>query len=205
SSTVDNNGRFELKHVAAGRVELRFQGANVDARLQIGDVADQQTIVITVRVSGSTATLENGNNQGPNPAPAPPGTTPVEVEGTVTATSASGFTVAGRTVIVTAATKIERGDTTVPLSAITVGTGVEVKGTVSGTSTVITATKVEIEQQEANDDDDRDENENEAELKGAISALTGSCAANTLGFTVASTPVKTNASTRFKDTTCSAL
>src|SRR5262249_62139540 len=140
-----------------------------------------------------TATPDNGNNQGPTPPPPPPGTTPLQVEGPVTATSASGFTAAGRTVIVTAATKIERGDTTVPLSAITVGTRVEVKGTVSGTSTVITATKVEIEQQEANDDDDRDENENEAELKGAISALPGSCAATTLGFTVPTTPGSANA------------
>src|SRR5262245_38725024 len=214
AASVDGNGRFELRNVPPGRVELRFQGANVDARLEIGVVVDQQTVTITVRVNGSTATLENGNQgpgpnpaPGPGPAPNPPAPTPgqVEIEGTVSATSASGFTVGSRSVVVTAATKIERsGGGSLPLSAIVVGTRVEVKGTASSATGPITATEVEIKPQGADDDDDEDD-EDEAEIKGTVSALAGSCAASTLSFSVASTAIKTNAATRFKDVSCAAL
>jgi hypothetical protein len=45
------------------------------------------------------------------------------------------------------------------------------------------------------------------EVKGAIIAnsLAGSCAANSLSFRIASTTVRTNAQTKFEDTTCGGL
>jgi Domain of unknown function (DUF5666) len=60
---------------------------------------------------------------------------------------------------------------------------------------------------DADDDDDRDDDANrqEAEVKGVLSLLAGSCAANNLSFHVGATTVRTNASTQFKDTTCGAL
>jgi uncharacterized protein DUF5666 len=70
----------------------------------------------------------------------------------------------------------------------------------------INATKIEV-QNPGDDDDNEDNDKNQVELKGtiAVGSLAGSCAANTLSFKVGTTTVKTNASTKFDDTSCAAL
>lgn len=76
-----------------------------------------------------------------------------------------------------------------------VGDRVEVRGLMNGTSLVASEIKVE--------DRDRDDEGNEAEIKGVVSALTGSCP--TLTFTVDTTRVVTNGSTEFRGIACTAI
>jgi hypothetical protein len=206
AATVDGGGRFMLQNVPAGRVDLHFTGNGTDAHLILDGVVSNQVLTITVRVSGSAASLENdnrgpGDNQGPN--------NEVELEGPVSALGASSLTVAGRVANVTASTVIVHGGTTVPFSSIHVGDRVHVKGTpvsAAAPSGPINATRIEVQNPDDNDDNDDDE-KGEVELKGTIAAgsLGGSCATNSLTFRVGSTPVRSNAGTQFKGTTCAAL
>lgn len=208
SATVDGNGHFTLVNVPAGRVDLHFMGTGADAHLILDGVAGNQTLTISVRVSGSSATLDNngGSNPTPNPGPNPE----VQLEGLVTAISATTLTVSGRVANVTPSTVIVHGDKTIALSSIHVGDRVHVKGTpVSATAPdgPINATKIEVQNPDDDNDQGDDNDKNQVEVKGAIAtgSLAGSCAANTLSFKVGTTTVKTNASTKFDDTSCAAL
>ena len=80
SSTVDANGHFMLTNVPAGHVDLHFMGNAVDAHLGLDDVVDHATIVITVRVSGHDAHLEDNHDINNGAA---------EVKGTIVAGSLS--------------------------------------------------------------------------------------------------------------------
>jgi hypothetical protein len=137
--------------------------------------------------------IEVENDLPANPGqPAPnPGNAQVELKGTISRNTgtcpALTFTVASTTVTTNASTQFK--DTT--CGALANGSRVEVKGTMQSNGSVL-ASVVEGE-----------EEEDEIELKGTISGKTGSCPA--LTFTVSSTTVTTNASTQFKDTSCSAL
>ena len=200
-ATIDGSGHFTLTNVPPGRVDLHFMGNGADAHLILDGVASNQTLTISVRVSGSSASLDD-DRSGPN--------TDVELEGQVTSTSANTITVAGRQVNVTNSTMIVRGGTNIPLSSIHTGDRVEVHGTpasASAPSGPINATKIQVE--DPNDDDDNDDvdERNEVELKGRIAngSLAGSCATNSLSFSIGSTIVRSNAATRFKDTSCAAL
>ena len=203
SAAIDANGHFVLVNVPAGRIDLHFLGNATDAHLILDGVASNQTLTISVRVSGSSAALDDDHDDrsGPN--------NEVELEGLVTATSANTITVSGRQVNVTASTQIVHGGTTIPLQSIHIGDRVHVKGTPASTPAAngpINATKIEV--QNPNDDDDNDDDErNEVELKGAIAngSLAGSCAASSLSFRIGSTIVRSNAATRFKDISCTAL
>ena len=202
TSTVDNNGRFTLTNVPAGRIDLHFVGNGVDAHLPL-DVAERATIAITVRVSGHDAQLEDNHA---NPGPGNGQQNAAELEGRITAGSLAGscaahnlsFTVGTTKVVTNASTQFKEAR----CEALKGGSEVEVKGTRQGDGSIL-ATSIE------GDDEDEDENEdrNQAEVKGAIAAgsLGGSCAASNLSFRVGSTLVKTNASTQFKDATCVSL
>jgi uncharacterized protein DUF5666 len=192
SSKVDDAGHFVLLNVPAGHVELHFMGPGVDARLVLDDVAEHETVNVTVRVNGSTAELDENENEDPNHN--------AEVEGIVTAVGAGSLTVAGRTVLVNAATRIVHGGTTMALSDIHVGDRIHVHGTVSGTT--ITATTIEV-QNGAETPGKGDDDHGEVELSGTLAGKAGTCPA--LTFTVSSTMVVTNGSTEFKDTSCAAL
>jgi hypothetical protein len=192
---VDGNGHFTLVNVPAGRVDLHFMGTGADAHLILDGVASNQTMTISVRVSGSSATLDDNNGSNPD----------VQLEGLVTAIGTTTLTVSGRVANVTPSTIIVHGDKTIALSSIHVGDRVHVKGTpvsASAPDGPINATRIEVQNP---DDDDNDGNQ--VELKGTIAtgSLTGSCAASTLSFKVGTTTVKTNASTKFDDTSCTAL
>jgi hypothetical protein len=146
--------------------------------------------------------IELEDNPGPNPGPNPPSpaNTQVELQGAIAsavtgACPAISFTVASTSVTTNASTTFN--DTT--CAALKRGDQVEVTGTRQANGSVL-ATKVEKD----NEDDDGNEAENEAEVKGAISsAITGTCPS--IAFSIGSTSVSTNASTRFDDTSCSAL
>ncbi|HEY7287713.1 MAG TPA: DUF5666 domain-containing protein [Vicinamibacterales bacterium] len=209
SATIDGNGHFTLADVPAGRVDLHFMGNGTDAHLVLDGVANNQTLTISVRVSGTSASLDDDHGgSGPNPTPAPGAN--VQVEGTVTALGASTLTVAGRLVNVTSTTVIERNDAKVALSSIHVGDRVEVNGTLASATAPdgpINATKIEVQNLGDDDNEDNDNNRNQVELKGAIAtgSLAGSCATSSLTFKIGSTSVRTNASTKFDDTSCTAL
>lgn len=120
----------------------------------------------------------------------------VELKGTVSGRSgtcpAITFSVAGTTVATNASTVFD--DAT--CARLVNGDRIEVKGTRQANGSVL-ATRIEDEEDE-DDEDDR-----EVELKGTLSGKAGTCPAIT--FAVAGSSVATNASTRFDDTTCSAL
>jgi len=200
NAAIDGNGHFTLVNVPAGRIDLHFMGTGTDAHLILDGVASNQTLTISVRVSGSSASLDDDRN-GPN--------NEVELEGLVTSTSSNTITVSGRQVNVTASTQIVHGGTTITLKSIHTGDRVHVKGTPASASAPngpINATKIEV--QNPNDDDgNANDEQNGVEVKGFIASgsLAGSCAANSLSFRIGTTVVRSNAATRFEDVTCTAL
>jgi len=197
-STVDNSGRFTLTNVPAGRIDLHFVGNGVDAHLPL-DVAERATLVITVRVAGHDAHLEDDHgNQGPGNGQN------AEVEGRINAGSLAGSCAARNLSFMVGTTKVITNASTqfkdARCEALKAGTEVEVKGARQSDGSILA---VSIE----GDEEDNDENRNEVELKGTIAAgsIVGSCAANSLSFKIGSTVVKTNASTQFKDAACASL
>jgi hypothetical protein len=201
-STVDSSGRFTLTNVPAGRIDLHFVGTGVDAHLPL-DLAERATIVITVRVSGQDAHLED--NHG-NPGPGNGQQNTAELEGRINAGSLSGscaahnlsFMVGTAKVVTNASTQFKDAR----CESLKTDSKVEVKGTRQSDGSILAAS-VEGDDEAEEENEDR----NEVELKGAIAAgsIGGSCAASNLSFGVGSTPVKTNASTKFKDAACASL
>jgi len=215
AATIDGGGRFTLINVPAGRVDLHFVGAGIDAHLVLDGIAANTTIEIRVRVNGNDAQLDNSGpgsgSSGPGPGtgtPAPdPGAARAEVEGTINAGSLTGSCAAnnlsfmvGTTRVVTNASTQFRDGTCASLAA---GTRVEVKGTRQADNSILAA---EVEGNDDDDDDD-DDDAREVRMTGAIvtGSLAGSCTASTLSFRISSTTIRTNSSTRFKDVACSSL
>jgi hypothetical protein len=198
SSSVDDNGHFMLTNVPAGRVDLHFVGNSVDAHLGLDNVAEHATLVITVRVSGHDAHLEDNHGNDDHGA--------AEVSGAIATGSISGscaghslsFMVGTAKVMTNASTQFRDGT----CESLKDGSQVDVKGTRQTDGSVLAAS-VEGDGDNENDDDQG----NEVELKGAIVAgsIAGACPAHTLSFKVGTTKVITNASTQFKDGTCESL
>ena len=213
SSAVDDSGRFELRGVPGGHVELHFSGRSTDARLSLDNVAERDAIEIVVRVNGTTAEIEDNHRQGADNR--------VEIEGTVAEVNATAGTLRVGTTVVTvpAAATIRHGSTTMKLSDIRVGDRVHVKGMTTGTTTV--ASEVEVQNEHDGDDDhggnqgpnpgpgtgnhdgDDDNGVGRVEVTGSVAARAGSCPS--LTFTVGTTSVSTSGSTEFKDVSCAAL
>src|SRR5512137_1108506 len=82
-TTTDGSGRFTLSGVPSGHVELHFEGSGVDARLGIDGLQSGQTLNVTVRVSGSSASKVDDDGE-------------VEVKGKVDSVASSSITVAGK-------------------------------------------------------------------------------------------------------------
>jgi hypothetical protein len=196
SAPVDDSGHFLLQGVPAGHVELHFTGTGIDARLTLEDVAEHATVQITVTISGTTAQLGDDAREDDD--------NKVEVEGIVTHIAGNTLTVAGRSILVTPSTTIRHGDTTLALSNIHVGDRIHVHGTITSSTSPVTATTIEVQQGEDTPGRGGDDgNHGSVELSGAISGKSGSCPA--ISFTVSSTKVTTSSSTHFEDTTCGAL
>jgi len=193
SSSVDASGRFSLRAVPSGRVELRFSGPGVDAQLELNDVGDHDTITITVRLSGSTAQIDDDAREKPG--------NEVEVEGLVSAVSPGTITVAGKTFAVTSATEIVQDGRTFTLADIHTLDRVHVHGTASGTT--LTATKIQLKSRNAGPGPG-DAGE-QVELKGAIVGPLGGSCPNARTFSVAGRSVTTGPTTQFKHVACSDL
>jgi hypothetical protein len=159
-TVTDAAGRFALQGVPPGRVELRFQGSGIDARLGLEGVENGKTLTLTVRVSGSSATLVDDDDEGE-----------VEFEGKVDSVGASSLVVDGRMVHVNDLTRLldEKG-MPIPLSAFQPGDLVEVEGTAQSDGSVL-ARKIKLEDDDDHDGDDDGDDDHEMEFKGTISSL----------------------------------
>ena len=189
AATVDGAGRFTLRNVPPGRVQLQFSASGADARLDLDDVAEREEIHIEVRVNGATVEVEQNEREKPDQR--------AEVEGRVTSVSATGLMVGDKNILVPAGTVIRHGGTPMKLTDIHVGDRVHVKG--MKTATGVTATEIMV--QTGNGPGPEAE---QAEVKGSVAApKTGTCPS--IAFNVGAQKVSTNGSTEFRDSTCAAL
>jgi hypothetical protein len=134
-TTTDGSGRFTLSGVPSGRVELRFEGPGVDARLELDGVQSGQTVTVTVRVTGSSASkIEDGSE--------------VVLRAKVDSVGSSSLVVGGRTVRVDASTRLlDRSNTPIALSSFKAGDFVEAEG-YPQTDGSLLAKKVKLEDEE---------------------------------------------------------
>lgn len=172
-TTTDGAGRFSLSGVPSGRVELRFQGSGVDARLEVDGLQPGQTLSLTVRVSGSSASKVDDSGGE------------VELRARVESVGVTSLVVGGRTVLVSASTQVlDRSNLPIPLSAIRVGDFVEAEGYPQADGSVL-AKKVKLEDGE----DDGHDDGADVEFRGTIGS--------TSPLIVAGRPVSTDAATRY--------
>ncbi len=196
STPVDGGGSFVLHGVPTGTVRLQFSGNGTNASLQLDDVADHEDIHITVNLHGSTADIDDNDREAGNR---------VEIEGRITSIDAGNriVHVAGKDVTIPPGTPIVHGGTALAFSDLHVNDRIHAHATKNGTQ--ILASKVEVQTSNGapgmppspGDDHGGDGQGSEVELKGALSGLTGKCPS--LSFTVSSTKVTTNQSTKFDD------
>jgi hypothetical protein len=179
AAPVDAGGRFELRGVPAGDLQLRFTADGIAVTLALSQVSDQEQIDIKVTVTSVGATLDTCQRTKHDDK--------TELSGTVSALSGScpavTFTLNGTTVHATEQTAFPGG----ACGAVQNGARVEVKG-LKQLDGSITALMVQLEA---------------FELEGTVSGLSGTCPAVT--FTLNGATVRTTALTEFKDGGCSAL
>lgn len=211
SVTSDDSGNFVLQNVPAGSVTLTISGAGFSTQLTLPSVNVNDQLRITVRVSGGSAQLDDQELESDGK---------VEIEGqigSISGLSSSGGTiVVGRlntAVLVNGSTSITKGGTVMKPNDLVVGARVHVRAAQSGTT--LTATTIIVQQAgtpgssngngNSGKDDDEDDEDDEAEISGVIADVpAGGCPASN-SFTVGTTKVVTNASTKFDNTTCANL
>jgi Domain of unknown function (DUF5666) len=179
SAVTDGSGNFTLNGAPTGTVEMEFARSDINARAPVVLVSGVNSI--TAAVHGSTAVIMPRGHAGE------------EIEGRVQSVdSGAGSLVVldqrlGAVIVTTnAMTLIRHGNTTVPLTAIQIGTSVHVKAMLQSGSTFL-ATEILLQ----------DENVGgEREVEGTV-AMVGS---NSFVVTTAAGPitVKTDSSTMFK-------
>src|SRR5690349_77997 len=141
-------GSFLITGVPAGTRQLQFSGGGRNAMLAVAPTVPGEFRHLSVSMSGGTVAEENEQTE-------------TEFQGKVTAVNGAVLTIAGRRVAVTDATVIRNEGAAAALADLTVGTPVEVEGTLNADGTV-TATEIEIE----------DRNENPADRVTFVGTLT---------------------------------
>jgi hypothetical protein len=207
SISVESNddGSFVLQNVPEGDITLTITGAGFSAQVVVPGVATNAQIRVTIRVTGSTAELDDEEHVSDGK---------VEVEGRIVSVSGRTLVIGSRptSVLVPEGTPIRHGSSTRAFSELVPGVRVHVKASRAGD--VLTANEVKLQNDnrvgddesddDADDDDESDDDDDEFEMSGAVSgAISGQCP--TISFSVAGTTVTTNASTKFDDVTCSTL
>jgi hypothetical protein len=191
-----DDGRFVLENVPPGTLTLQISGNGVSAQVTVANVEINEQVRVTVRVNGGSAEIEEEEQIADGRA---------EVEGRISAVNGTTIVVGSRQVVVPAGTPIRHGGTARAFSDLVPGVRVHVKATRAGE--VLTAMEVNLQNENitpssgkgGSSDDDED-----TELSGAIvGTISGSCPAIT--FTIGTTVVKTNASTKFDDVRCASL
>jgi hypothetical protein len=190
SSGLDASGRFNLKNVPAGDLQLQFSGP-VSGTLSVNGVQTTETITLVISVSGTTVTLESEARSGGSEE---------QLEGKIQslppAMPAGSLKVAGRTVTTDSSTVIRKGETSVTLAELKVDYRVHVKGHTSGSSLVATQIIVQNTNSDTSDDEDDDEQDSSASIHGVLNSIGGSIPALTLN--VGGTTVRTSADTDVK-------
>ena len=137
STETNSSGQFVIT-VPAGTVTLRFDGPGVNAQLTIAGLVAGQTLTITVHVTGSHADMDDPKDgQGAHECFA--SGAKAEVEGLIDAKAADSVTVAQQgkgdfRCLVSPSTRIRKGNRSLTLDDLTVGSRVHVSGTGSGAS-----------------------------------------------------------------------
>ena len=152
ATTTDTTGGFVLANVPKGATLLHFSGGGRNATLATAPVVPGEFRHLTLSLSGTSVTEENEQTE-------------TEFEGTVDAIDGKVLTVAGRKVAVTDATTIRKEeDAAASFADLTLGTPVEVEGTLNADGTV-TASEIRIE--------DRNDADRTA-FVGTLTQITGS-------------------------------
>src|SRR5258706_542559 len=131
ATSTDTAGGFLLTDVPKGAAALQFSAGGQSATLATAAMVSGEFRRLTVSISGASATEQNEQTE-------------TEFEGTVDAVDGAVLTVAGRKVAVTDATKIRKEDAAATLADLTVGTPVEVEGTLNADGSV-TASEIRVE------------------------------------------------------------
>jgi hypothetical protein len=137
---TDGSGSFTLTGVPPGTVDLRFQGSGVDARLTIDGLSDGQTLTLTVRVEGNSASrVGEGDDDNDDDEQGE-----VEFDGTVTLLNP--LTIGGRRVTTSSATRFlgDHNDPVPSSQVLRVGNRVEVEGRAQADNSVL-AEKIKLE------------------------------------------------------------
>ena len=152
TTATDTTGGFVLANVPKGATLLLFSGGGRNATLATAPVVSGEFRHLTLSLSGTSVTEQNEQTE-------------TEFEGTVDAVDGKVLTVAGRKVAVTDATTIRKEDAAAAgFADLTVGTPVEVEGTLNADGTV-TASEIRIE--------DRNDADRVA-FVGTLTQITGS-------------------------------
>lgn len=208
SISVESNddGSFVLQNVPEGDITLTIAGPGFSAQVVVPGVATNAQIRVTIRVTGSTAELDDEEHVSDGK---------VEIEGRIVSVNGRTLVIGSRptSVLVPEGTPIRHGNETRTFSELIPGVRVHVKASRAGD--VLTANEVKLQNdnrvgddkrddEDDERDDDEDDDDEEFETSGAISGtISGACP--TISFNVAGTVVTTNASTKFGDVTCSTL
>ncbi len=156
ATSTDGAGRFVITGVPSGAAELHLQGPGLDARLTITGLAAGQTLTVTVRASGSSASLESDDDGQDHEA---------ELGGAIQSIdlATGSLMVAGRKVVTNANTRIIGDhDTTLAFKGLKVGENVQVEGTTQADQSLL-ARKIKLQ--------DREGDDNEVELEGTIQSI----------------------------------
>ena len=180
TTSVKPNGTFVLTDVPPGDIQLHFYGPGTDALLTVTGVAGGDELLMSVQVSGSTATLQNLSRKDK--------VNKVEVEGAVISGTCASFIVGATTITTDAATQFSKGT----CANVIPGAIVQVKGATQTDGTV-RATDVRFKTEEEDEDGDA---KNKLELEGLVTA--GACGS----FTVKNVAVTTDAATVFTNGRC---
>src|SRR4030095_10199685 len=92
---LESNGRFVLTGLPAGRVEVRFEGPGLDARVEITGLVDGQTLTITFHASGGRVQVVSPGEEAE-----------IEIKGPVESVTPPTLRVQGRTIQTDANTRI---------------------------------------------------------------------------------------------------
>jgi hypothetical protein len=182
-----SSGRFELDDAPAGHVELQFEGQGVNARVDIGDVAEHERVELQITLNGSSGSLDASRHVSED--------NEAEIKGHIASIDGASrsLQIGTSSVVVPSSAAIRSGSTQLAFSDLKVGLLVEIHGSLQGT--VVNADEVNVE--------DEIENEGDAEFSGTIASLGGSCPALTMN--VAGKAVVTGASTLFQNADCDKL
>jgi Domain of unknown function (DUF5666) len=186
ATELDQEGQFVLSGVPAGTATLTFQGAGVDARLEVPGLQDRQVTSIAVQLSGGKAQLTGTPNCGASAETA--------FSGVLEQMAGTSLVVGGRAVDASQVKKVWRDGKRIQLSELKIGEKLKVWGTVRGDGTVVAE---EIEARTPGGGG------TQVDFKGIVESVSASAAdvhvsCETPTLVVAGHEVRTDATTRFK-------